>query len=104
MDPAGKREPKEEGEKVWPKQSEVKPDSNLALAQKSRRFMIYVHSKLLIADDEVPCPLSSPLSSLPTPLSAPTLVGSLPYLYAFFLFWQDRVPYCLKVLSKSQML
>jgi len=38
---------------VWPKQSEVKAGSNLALAQKSRRFMIYVHSKLLIADDEV---------------------------------------------------
>jgi phospholipase D1/2 len=50
---AGNREPKEANEKVWPKQSEVKESSNLALAQKSRRFMIYVHSKLLIADDEV---------------------------------------------------
>ena len=59
---AGKREPKAEGEKVWPKQSEVKADSNLALAQKSRRFMIYVHSKLLIADDEVLFAVTSLLS------------------------------------------
>lgn len=50
---AGKREPKMDGEKVWPKQKEVKEGSNLDLAQKARRFMIYVHSKLLIVDDEV---------------------------------------------------
>ena len=54
----GNREPKLEGEKEWPKQKEVKEGSNLHLAQKSRRFMIYVHSKLLICDDEVALILS----------------------------------------------
>lgn len=49
----GNREPKLEGEKEWPRQKEVKEGSNLHLAQKARRFMIYVHSKLLICDDEV---------------------------------------------------
>ena len=49
----GKREPKEPGEKEWPKEKEIKEGSNLDLAQKARRFMIYVHSKLLICDDEV---------------------------------------------------
>ena len=42
-----------EGEKEWPKQKEVKEGSNLQMAQTARRFMIYVHSKLLICDDEV---------------------------------------------------
>ena len=49
----GNREPKEAGEKEFPRQKEVKEGSNLDLAQKARRFMIYVHSKLLICDDEV---------------------------------------------------
>ena len=31
----------------------MKEGSNYDLAQKARRFMIYVHSKLLICDDEV---------------------------------------------------
>ena len=50
---AGKREPREEGEPEPPRQKDVKEGSNYDLAQKARRFMIYVHSKLLICDDEV---------------------------------------------------
>lgn len=59
----GNREPKESGEKEFPKQKDVKEGSNLDLAQKARRFMIYVHSKLLIADDEVGFDQKGPCSS-----------------------------------------
>ncbi|MED6154788.1 Phospholipase D, partial [Stylosanthes scabra] len=42
----GKREPKMEGEYVPTEQPE--PDSDYRRAQDARRFMIYVHSKMMI--------------------------------------------------------
>ncbi|CAK8568631.1 unnamed protein product [Lathyrus sativus] len=46
----GKRESKKDGEYTPPQ--EPKPNTDYHRAQKSRRFMIYVHSKMMIVDDE----------------------------------------------------
>ncbi|CAL0319158.1 unnamed protein product [Lupinus luteus] len=46
----GKREPKIEGEYTPPEEPE--PNSDYGRAQNARRFMIYVHSKMMIVDDE----------------------------------------------------
>ncbi|KAI4316323.1 hypothetical protein L6164_024313 [Bauhinia variegata] len=46
----GNREGKKDGEYAPPETPE--PDSDYSRAQKSRRFMIYVHSKMMIVDDE----------------------------------------------------
>ncbi|KAJ1415918.1 Phospholipase D/Transphosphatidylase [Sesbania bispinosa] len=46
----GKRERKTEGEYIPPEEPE--PDSDYQRAQNARRFMIYVHSKMMIVDDE----------------------------------------------------
>ncbi|XP_054782042.1 phospholipase D alpha 1-like [Prosopis cineraria] len=46
----GNREVKHDGEYEPPEQPE--PDSPYAKAQQSRRFMIYVHTKMMIVDDE----------------------------------------------------
>ena len=47
---AANREPKVEGEQA-PEQTV--PDGQYKLAQDARRFMIYVHSKYMVVDDEV---------------------------------------------------
>ncbi|KAK4600800.1 hypothetical protein RGQ29_010418 [Quercus rubra] len=46
----GKREAMREGEYVPPEKPE--PDTDYSRAQQARRFMIYVHSKMMIVDDE----------------------------------------------------
>lgn len=46
----GNREVKREGEYEPPERPE--PDSDYSRAQQARRFMIYVHSKMMIVDDE----------------------------------------------------
>ncbi|XP_050268439.1 phospholipase D alpha 1-like isoform X3 [Quercus robur] len=46
----GKREARREGEYVPPEKPE--PDTDYSRAQQARRFMIYVHSKMMIVDDE----------------------------------------------------
>ncbi|XVE71177.1 hypothetical protein DITRI_Ditri10aG0129900 [Diplodiscus trichospermus] len=46
----GNRETKKDGEYVPPEKPD--PDSDYARAQQARRFMIYVHAKMMIVDDE----------------------------------------------------
>lgn len=46
----GNREVKKDGEYIPPEQPE--PDTDYSRAQQSRRFMIYVHAKMMIVDDE----------------------------------------------------
>ncbi|XP_054788361.1 phospholipase D alpha 1-like [Prosopis cineraria] len=46
----GNRESKKNGEYVPPERPD--PDSNYSKAQNARRFMIYVHAKMMIVDDE----------------------------------------------------
>ncbi|KAM7490090.1 hypothetical protein LguiA_033011 [Lonicera macranthoides] len=46
----GNREAKKMGEYIPPEQPE--PDTDYSRAQQSRRFMIYVHAKMMIVDDE----------------------------------------------------
>ncbi|KAL5697991.1 phospholipase D [Ranunculus cassubicifolius] len=46
----GNREVKKEGEYIPTEQPE--PDTDYSRAQQSRRFMIYVHAKMMIVDDE----------------------------------------------------
>ena len=47
---AGAREPREAGE---PDPEQKAPQGNYTAAQEARRFMIYVHSKYMVVDDEV---------------------------------------------------